>query len=35
MKDGTWYVGDTYGRTAMSKSLVLLSQALQSNTEVV
>ena len=35
MRDGVWYVGDTYGRTAMSKSLVLLSQALQSNTEVV
>ena len=35
MRDGVWYVGDTYGRTAISKSLVLLSQALESNTEVV
>jgi len=35
MRDGVWYVGDTYDKTAMSKRLTLLSEALESNTEVV
>lgn len=29
MKDGVWYVGDTYGTTAMSGKLVPLSDALE------
>jgi len=35
MRDGVWYVGDTYDKTAMSNRLTLLSEALESNTEVV
>ena len=29
MKDGVWYVGDTYGSTALSNRLTPLSEALQ------
>ena len=36
MKDGVWYVGTTYENThPLSKRLTLLSEALESNTEVV
>jgi hypothetical protein len=36
MKDGVWYVGTTYENThPLSKRLVLLSEALESTTEVV
>ena len=29
MKDGTWYVGDTYGSTALSNKLTPLAEAMQ------
>lgn len=29
MKDGVWYCGDTYDRTAMSKKLVPLAEAME------
>jgi hypothetical protein len=35
MKDGVWYVGTTYETGSLSRRLVLLSEALESNTEVV
>jgi len=35
MKDGVWYVGTTYETGPLSKRLVLLSEALESTTEVV
>jgi hypothetical protein len=35
MKDGVWYVGTTYETGPLSKSLVLLSEALESATETV
>jgi hypothetical protein len=35
MKDGVWYVGTTYETGPLSKRLTLLSEALESTTEVV
>jgi hypothetical protein len=29
MKDGTWYVGDTYGSTELSNRLTPLAEAMQ------
>jgi len=35
MKDGVWYVGDTYSDTALSDKLVLLTEALANEKETV
>jgi hypothetical protein len=35
MKDGTWYVGDTYGSTALSNKLTPLAEALEAVKEEV
>jgi hypothetical protein len=32
MKDGVWYVGDTYGSTPLSKKLTVLAEALAAET---
>jgi hypothetical protein len=32
MKDGTWYVGDTYESTPLSKKLTVLTEALEAET---
>jgi hypothetical protein len=35
MRDGVWYVGDNYGTTAMSGTLVPLAEALKEVKETV